>query len=114
MSGRPERFHIGQMRDTINIQSAATTLDDLGQPTRVWTNRYYRLPAKWMPVAGSETIRGRSVEAGIKTVFVIRAASAITTEMQVVHDSGTYGIGYVKPVEGQDRYIELHCKQAVA
>lgn len=114
MSGRPERFHVGQMRDLINIQAAATTLDDVGQPIRTWSNRYYQLPAKLMPVSGSETIRGRSVEAGIKTVFVIRYAASITPEMRVVHSSGTYGIGYVKPIEGRQRYMELHCKQAVA
>jgi len=113
-NGRPEAFHIGQMRDTINIQQATETVDDFGQTIRTWTNRYYQLPAKWMPVAGTETIRGRSVEAGIKTIFVIRHIGSIDPEMQVVHSSGTYGIGYVKQIEGRQRYIELHCKQAVA
>jgi head-tail adaptor len=67
-----------------------------------------------MPVAGQETVRGRSVEAGITTVFVVRKQDGITPEMRVVHSSGTYGIAYVKPVDGFPRYIELHCKQAVA
>jgi SPP1 family predicted phage head-tail adaptor len=119
MTGHPsdnrlDRFHVAEMRDKINIQSATETLDDHGQPIRTWSNSYYQLPAKWMPVAGSETIRGRSVEAGIATMFIIRHAGGITPEMRVVHDSGTYGIGYVKPIGGRQRYIELHCKQAVA
>lgn len=114
MSGRPERFSVGEMRDRITIEEATETLDDVGQPTRTWATIYLSQPAKWVPVAGSETIRGRAVEAGIKTIFIVRHQSGITPEMRVVHSSGTYGIGYVKPIAGRQRYIELHCKQAVA
>jgi head-tail adaptor len=109
-NGRPDRFSVGQLRDRVNIQSETTTLSSIGEPVRTWTNLYYQQPAKWMPVAGSETVRGRTVEAGIKTIFVVRYEPGITPEMRVVHSSGTYGIGYVKMIEGRTRYIELHCK----
>jgi len=114
MRGRPEAFHIGQMRHQITIQSSTTTLSDNGQPMRTWSTLYLNQPAKWMPTAGTETTRGRSVEAGISCVFTIREQPSITPEMQVIHSSGTYGIGYVKPVDGYPRYTELHCKQALA
>lgn len=110
MSGRPDRFNIAEMRDQVTIQEESATLSAIGEPVRTWSNKYYQQPAKWMPVAGSETIRGRSVEAGIATVFTIRNQPGITPEMRVVHSSGTYGIGYVKPIDGRRRYIELHCK----
>lgn len=114
MSGRPDRFHLAELRDQITIQENTTTLSEIGDPVRTWTNKYYQQPAKWSPVAGSETVRGRSVEAGIATVFTIHNQPGITPEMRVVHSSGTYGIGYVKPIEGRRRYIELHCKSAVS
>jgi SPP1 family predicted phage head-tail adaptor len=114
MTGRPGAFSVGDMRERITIQQETVTVDSIGQPTRAWATLYSDQPAKWMPTAGTETIRGRSVEAGVVAVFTIRARTGITPQMQVVHRSGTYGIGYVKQVAGRDRYIELHCKQAVA
>jgi len=114
MIGRPDRFHVGEMRERITIQEAASTKDGFGQPIRSWSNRYANQPAKWIPVAGTETIRGRSVEAGITALFQIRHVEGVSPKMRVVHSSGTYGVQYVKPIGGRTRYIELHCKQAVA
>lgn len=115
MTGRPTGgFSVGSMRDRITIQESVDVVDTSGQTNRTWQDLYENQPARWIPIAGSETIRGRTVEAGIVSLFQIRSREGITPEMQVVHRSGTYGIGYVKPVEGRDRYIELHCKQAVA
>ena len=114
MRGIPSGFHVAQLRDRVNIQSATSTRDDAGQPIRTWSDQYTDQPAKWHPVAGQESIRGRIVEAGITTIFVVRKQDGITPEMRVVHSSGTYGIGYVKPVDGFPRYIELHCKARAA
>jgi SPP1 family predicted phage head-tail adaptor len=114
MRGIPPGFHVAQLRDKINIQSEASTQDNAGQPIRTWTNQFANQPAKWHPVAGTESVRGRIVEAGITTIFVVRNQAGITPEMRVVHSSGTYGIAYVKPVDGFPRYIELHCKSRVA
>jgi len=110
MSGKGNDLDVSQLRDVITIKEPTSTLNTIGEPIRAWATLYLNQPAKWMPVAGSETIRGRTVEAGIKTIFVIRWQANITPEMRVVHSSGTYGIGYVKPIEGRRRYIELHCK----
>jgi len=114
MRGIPQHFHVAQLRDKVTIQQATSTQDAAGQPIRTWANLYVNQPAKWQPVAGQESVRGRIVEAGISTVFVIRKQDGITPEMRAVHSSGTYGIGYVKPVDGFPRYIELHCKSRVA
>jgi SPP1 family predicted phage head-tail adaptor len=114
MRGIPPSFHVAQLRDTVNIQAATSSQDGAGQPIRTWSNAFVNQPAKWQPVAGQESVRGRIVEAGISTIFVVRNQSGITPEMRVVHSSGTYGIGYVKPVDGFPRYIELHCKSRVA
>jgi SPP1 family predicted phage head-tail adaptor len=117
MSGRPTRyageqaFHVSQMRDRVTIQQATETISAIGQPVRTWAALYTNYPAKWMPVAGQETVRGRSVEAGVSTVFTIRYQTGITPEMRVVHSSGTYGIVHAKQIEGRQRYIELHCKK---
>lgn len=110
MRGKPSSFHVAEMRDKIDIQREDVVMSDSGQPVRHWVDSYLSQPAKYYPVAGSETIRGRQVEAGITVVFTIRARQHITPEMRVIHKSGTYGITYVKPVDGMPIYSELHCK----
>lgn len=114
MRGRPQQFHLGDMRDRITIREATVAYSTLGQPVRTWADKYTSQPAKYLPTAGTETIRGRSVEAGISVIFTMRKREGVTPEMQVVHESGTYGIAYVKPVDGMPILVELHCKQAVA
>lgn len=114
MSGRPGRgFHVGQMRDRITIQTDSTTQDAAGQSVVTRTDWLLNEPAKFEPTQGGEGFRGRQVEAGIQAIFTVRYRVGYTPQQTVVHDSGTYGIVYVKPVEGLDRYRELHCKGVI-
>lgn len=107
---RPRRgFRVGKMRERINIQQASVT-ETTGQPVRSWANLYASEPASFEPASGGETIRGRQVEANVSAVFIIHKRTGINTEMRVVHDSTNYGIVRVLPVEGGNRYIELHCR----
>lgn len=115
MTFRPGRgYRVGSMRERITIQEASAERDSYGQQVKTWTNKYEDRPASWMPTAGQEVIRGKSVEAGITAVFTTRFDVGVTPEMRVVHSSGVHGIAYVKQVEGRRGYMELHCKQAVA
>jgi head-tail adaptor len=114
MSGRPSKgFHVGQMRDRITVKSATATQDASGQPVVTKANWLVNEPAKFEPTQGGEGFRGRQVEAGIQAVFTVRNRSGYVPEQTVVHDSINYGIVYVKPVEGLDRYRELYCKAVV-
>lgn len=115
MTGRPkDGFRLGAMRERVDIEQPVTTVDASGQPIRQWAKLYRNQPARWVQIAGGESIRGRSVEAGVTALFHLRLRTGITPEMRLVHRSGVYGIGHVKQVEGRDRYVELHCRQAVA
>lgn len=113
MTWRPPRFRLGAMRERIAIQSATETVSDAGDVTRTWANTYASEPAKFEPITGSESLRGRQVEADVSVVFTVHYRSTYTPEMRVVHKGVNYGIAYVKPVEGGQRYIELHCKAFV-
>lgn len=111
MSGRPSRgFHVSQMRDRITVQTDTTAQDAAGQSIVTRTDWLINEPAKYEPTHGGEGSRGRQVEAGINAIFIVRYRSGYTPRQTVVHDSTKYGIVYVKPVEGLDRYRELHCK----
>ena len=110
MTWRPSGgFRRGSMRERINVQTP-TTDETTGQPIRTWSTTFSSEPAQWTPTAGTETVRGRQVEAGIAAVFTVNFRDEYTTEMRIQHGSQYYGIVYAKPVEGGRRYIELHCK----
>lgn len=112
MTWRPQQFRTGSMRERINIQTATSTVDSIGQSVPTWATTYTNEPAKFEPTSGGETLRGKQVEAGITAVFTVHYRSAYVSTMRVVHGSTNYGIVYVKPVEGGKRYVELWCKSA--
>lgn len=94
----------------ITVQSA-TVDESSGQPVRTWgTNVFENEPAVWTPTAGTETVRGRQVEAGIAGYFTVSYRSGYSVEQRVLHDGLTYGIVHVKPVNGERRFIELHVR----
>ena len=110
MTFRPKRgFRVGRMRHRITIEEA-TTDESSGQPARDWNPKYKPQPAQYTPTTGGETINGKIVEAGISAVFTIRKRADLSSRQRVVHGSQTYGVSYVHPVEGGERYVDLHCK----
>jgi len=111
MTWRPTRgFRVGKMRERINIQTPTEAIDSAGQPIKSWATTFENEPASYEPAAGTETIRGRQLEAGINAVFIIRYRSGLNTRQRVVFNSENYGIVHVKQIEGGRRYVELHCK----
>jgi SPP1 family predicted phage head-tail adaptor len=114
MTFRPERgFRVGEMRHRIAVKVETTTQDAAGQPVVAFTTWLLDEPAKFDPMTGGEGARGRQVEAGITAIFTVRYRDGYTPEMIVVHRNQQYGIVYVNPVAGADRYRELHCKGVV-
>ena len=109
MTWRPSSFRLGSMRERINVLTALVD-ESSGQPIRTWKMVHEGEPAAWMPTAGTETVRGRQVEAGIAAVFIVHYRAGYNVEQKIEHNGQSYGIVYVKQAEGGRRYIELHCK----
>jgi SPP1 family predicted phage head-tail adaptor len=99
----------GSMVHRIDVQTA-TTDETSGQPIRTWATTFSKEPAAWTPTAGTESIRGRQVEAGIAGYFTVGYRDGYDTEQRVLHDGQFYGIVYAKPIDGGRRYIELHVR----
>ena len=93
----------------IDVQTA-TVDESTGQPIRSWSNTFANEPASWTPTAGTETIRGRQVEAGIAGYFTVSFREGYSVEQRVIHNGLNYGIVYVKPIAGERRFIELHVR----
>lgn len=104
---RPRGFKLGTMRHLVTIQQPTEALDDYGQPVVTWTNYLVNEPASFRPTGGSETSRGKQLEANVRGVFTVRYRDGYKATMRVVHDSQAYGVLYVDPVDGGRRYIEL-------
>lgn len=107
--GRPKRFDIGSMRHRCTIQQVTETQDDSGQPVVTWSNYVVDEPCQFIPTGGTESMRGRQLEAGTKAIFRVRYRSGYQPEMRIVYGSTNYGITYVNPVDGLRRYVELVC-----
>ena len=111
MTWRPgKNFRVGAMRERITIQSLSVAISDAGDKTETWSDLYVDEPAAFDSVSGGETLRGRQVEAGINAVFTVRYRSEYATTQRITHDGTTYGIVYVKPVDGGRRYSEIYCR----
>jgi hypothetical protein len=104
------------MRERVTIQSAQRKNDAYNQP--IFDGWYdipelTGLPANWEHTGGTETFRGRQVEAGIAGVFELRLPPVeITPAMRVKHlnfADKTYEIVSVRPsdngYEGGFRYV---------
>ena len=107
--GRPKRFDIGSMRQRCTVQQVTETQDDSGQPVVTWSDYVVDEPCQFIPTGGTESMRGRQLEAGTKAIFRVRYRSGYQPEMRIVYGSTNYGITYVNPVDGLRRYVELVC-----
>ena len=101
------------MRERIAIQQP-THDDSTGQRLTTWVNRHAVVPAAYEPATGTETVRGRQVEANTSAVFLIRSVAGVRIDDRVIFAGGVFGVTSVKRVEGGNRYLELHCKFAGA
>lgn len=110
MTWRPRGLRVGAMRERINVQQLELSISDAGDKTEVWTTLFANEPASFEQVSGGETLRGRQVEAGVNALFTVRYRSGYLPTQRVVHAGVTYGIVFVRQVEGGKRYIELQCR----
>lgn len=103
-------FRLGAMRDRITLQSASNTVSDAGDAVQTWSDTLKNEPAQFLSTSGGETLRGRQVEAGINAVFTVHYRSQYNAESRIQYNGTSYGIVYVRPVDGGRRYLEVYCK----
>lgn len=104
----------GRLFQRITIQTPTATQDAAGQPIRTWATfgGTTSIPAGVEQVTGGETIRGRQVSAEATILFTIRWLSGVTTQMQVLYESKTWGILRVSDPYGDRREMRLECREA--
>lgn len=110
MSGRPRRFSVANMRYRVVLQKHVDSVDDAGQPIATWTTVYQSEPADYAAVSGGQVFRGSQVNEGINAVFTVRYRDEYTPQHRILYNGQSFGIVFVQPIEGRDRYLDCHCK----
>jgi SPP1 family predicted phage head-tail adaptor len=103
-------FRVGSMRQRITLQTPTESTSTFGDVSTTWADTLKDEPAQFISTNGGETLRGRQVEAGINAVFTVHYRSQYSPTCRIVYDGTTYGVVYVRPVDGGRRYLEVYCK----
>lgn len=112
MSGRPKRFTVANMRYRIVVQKQVDAADAAGQMVTTWTTitGLGSEPADYAAVSGGQVFRGSQVNEGINAIFTVRYREQYAPQHRILFRGQAFGIVFVKPLEGRDRYLDLHCK----
>lgn len=111
--GKPKAFTTSEMRHRVTIKQASTTTDSAGQKVIDYdTTRFASEPAKFEPVNGGQTLRGRQIEAGVIAIFTVNYRSGYSVTDRVVFQGENYGVHWMRKPDGIGRFLELHCKAA--
>lgn len=110
--GSMYRQKASDMRHRITLRKPVKTVDASRQPVTTWENELTMQPAKYLQVAGGETVRGRQIEAGVTALFTVNYRAEYAVEKQVVFRGQAYGIVRVDEPDGVNRFVDLHCKAA--
>lgn len=94
-------------RHRITFKEPTITLDAAGQPNVTWSTFRSGEPAKFVPLAGIESMRGRQLEAGTKGIFRVNYRTGYTTQMKIVHEGIEYGIIAINQIDGLRREMEI-------
>jgi SPP1 family predicted phage head-tail adaptor len=83
------------------------TQDETGEPIVTWRTFLVAEPAEFLSTKGFEQMRGMQLEAGTQGVFRVRYREGYTEQMKIVHLGQDYGIQYLNPVDGRQRFIDI-------
>jgi SPP1 family predicted phage head-tail adaptor len=104
----------GTLRNRVQLQSRATTVDAAGQHTGTWST-YRTCYAEVIDKGGAEKIRGQQVDATVSHVVRIRYPQGTfpTPENRVVYDSRNLHIESVQRRDTHEREVWLYCREDV-
>jgi SPP1 family predicted phage head-tail adaptor len=110
MIHRPNSFTVGRMRYRVNLQKRVDVVDEQGQPVTSWTNYATSWPADFEETRGGQMFRGGQVQEGVTAIFTMRQNDEMGTQDRIVFRGENYGVVWINPVGGRDRYAIVHAK----
>jgi len=111
MTGRPKGFRTGALRYRCTVQTVIETQDSYGQPVTTWETLHANEPCDVIKTQGNEIIRGRQVAENVRAIVTVRYRSGYNEQARIVYGGENYNIVFIDPVDGRNRYLELHCRK---
>lgn len=107
------KVSIGELRDSVQLQSAGTAQDEIGEPLPVWvTVATVRASVKDVQsVNGRELLAAGGTQNLIRTKILIRHRADITEAMRVVCGANVYRIEEVLNMNGKRDWLMLMCSK---
>jgi head-tail adaptor len=102
------RGKTGRMRHYVTIQNDSSNIGDEQPSYMDWMTD---VPANVYEVRGSETFRGRQLEANVTHVIETRWYDGILPTHRVIWDSKTIDLSAAIDRDGRKRFLELHGNQ---
>ena len=104
-------IHAGRLNKKVTIQKDnGTTEDDYNQPVTVWAD-FNTTWASIEPLGGNERWRAQQVKATLSHKITIRFVSGVTSGMQVLFGSRSFGIESVINAREKNRKQILMCSE---
>jgi SPP1 family predicted phage head-tail adaptor len=94
-------MRVGQLRQSLVLQSATKAVDSVGESIKTWANLSTN-PTVWgraVYLSGRELEAAQKINSDIQMEFTIRHRADITTKNRVVWNSKNWNIGAVLPDE---------------
>lgn len=111
--GIPRKLGLGQLRHRCTVQAPVTSTQATGQAkVTSWSNVFENEPCRFEATAGTESMRGRQLEANTVALFVVNYRSGYDTRQRILFNGTYYGITHINDVDGMQRYLELVCRSA--
>ena len=102
----------GQLRHTVQIQSATLADDGLGSPTETWsTVTGGTVRAEIWSLRGEERMAGERLEARVTHRVRLRYFPGLTAAHRLVFGARTFRIRYVNDVNQRGREHLLDCEE---
>lgn len=102
----------GRMVHVIEVQQAATTINDAGTPVDTWA-KLFTLRAELVEQSTEEFLRGAGDTQVTAMAFRTRYLAGVTTDHRVSFDGMQFDIDEIVLV-GRRRGLELRCKEVQA
>lgn len=102
------------MRQRVTLQSFTAGSDGQGGTTKTFATLVSGLPAKVVPIGGSEAVETNAQTATLRTMVTIRYRSDVSVKQRIVWGSRTLEIGAIQDPDGRSSRLELLCAEVQA
>jgi SPP1 family predicted phage head-tail adaptor len=104
---------IGRLNQRVELQSATTTCDAMGQPVQTWAT-VATVWAEVSPLTGREFDAASAANSEVELKVIIRYYSGLTSHWRLLHGTKVYQILTILNLSSGKKDLKLMCKEQPA